>query len=314
MTSRLPAALLTVLLLATGCGADEPDAGADTTSTDVAAAADAAAFPVTVTADNGEVALDAAPERIVSLSPSLTEMLFAIGAGEQVVAVDQYSDFPDGVPATDLSGFSPNIEAIGGYQPDLVLVARDRDGVVDALDGLGIPTLVLTSADSVDDVYGQIAALGDATGHPDQAADLVDEIGSDLDELAAAVPERDAPLRYYYELSDDLGSVTSDTFIGSLLDLAGLESIADGADPAAGGFPQLSNEFVIAADPDVIFLAHADDTGLDAGAVAGRPGWSELQAVRDGNVVVLDADISSRWGPRIVDLLRTVIDATAEGG
>ena len=308
--ARMTAVLLAVAMIAVGCG-DDPDAGSSTTT--AARPADAeAAFPVVVTADNGDVEVADQPQRIVSLSPSLTELLFAMDAGDQVVAVDQYSDFPAGTPATDLSGFRPNVEAIGGYEPDLVVVAGDRDGVVDALGGLGVPTLLLPSAASLDDVYGQIDVLGAATGHPDAAARLAAELRSDLDRIAASVPERDEPLRYFYELSDGLYSVTSGTFIGEILGLAGLASIADAVDDATGGFPQLSAEYVLDADPDVIFLAHTDGTGRDPAEVAARPGWSELRAVRNDNVIVLDPDISSRWGPRIVELLRAVVDATGD--
>jgi iron complex transport system substrate-binding protein len=309
-TARVTAVLIAAATFVGGCGDD-----ADTASSETAAAqpADAeAAFPVVVTADNGTVELAEQPKRIVSLSPSLTELLFAIEAGDQVVAVDRHSDFPDGTPVTDLSGFKPNVEAVGGYEPDLVVVAGDRDGVVEALDTLGIPTLLLPSAASLNDVYRQIDVLGDATGHPDAAATLAADLRSELERLAASAPERDPQLRYFYELSDDLYTVTSDTFIGELLGLAGMVSIADAVDDTAGGFPKLSAEYVLDADPDVIFLAHTDGTGQDPAEVAARPGWDELQAVRDDAVVVLDADISSRWGPRIVELLAAVVEATGD--
>ena len=307
-TVRVTAALLAGAMVVVGCGDDADTASSATTA--ARSAGTEAAFPVVVTADNGDVELADQPRRIVSLSPSLTELLFAIDAGDQVVAVDRHSDFPAGTPVTDLSGFQPNVEAIGGYEPDLVVVAGDRDGVVAALDTLGIPTLLLPSAASLDEVYRQIDVLGAATGHPDAAATLAAGLRSDLERLAASVPERDEQLRYFYELSDGLYSVTSDTFIGEVLGLAGMTSIADAVDETAGSFPQLSAEYVLDADPDFIFLAHTDGTGQDPAEVAARPGWSELAAVRNDNVIVLDPDISSRWGPRIVELLRAVVDAT----
>ena len=309
-TARVTAVLIAAATVVGGCGDD-----ADTASSETAAAqrGDAeAAFPVVVSADNGDVEVAEQPQRIVSLSPSLTELLFAIDAGDQVVAVDRHSDFPAGTPVTDLSGFQPNVEAIGGYEPDLVVVAGDRDGVVEALDTLGIPTLLLPSAASLDEVYRQIDVLGAATGHADAAATLAAGLRSDLERLAASVPERDEQLRYFYELSDGLYTVTSDTFIGEVLGLAGMTSIADAVDDTAGGFPQLSAEYVLDADPDVVFLAHTDGTGQDPGEVAARPGWGELRAVRNDAVIVLDPDISSRWGPRIVELLGDVVDATGD--
>jgi iron complex transport system substrate-binding protein len=305
--------LLSVLaastLLLAACGGDD-DGTADASAT-TRPPVPSARFPVSVQADQGEVTIAARPQRIVSLSPSLTEMLYAIGAGDQVVAVDQHSDYPAGTPVTDLSGFRPNIEAIGGHEPDLVVLANDRDGAVSALTNLGIPTLLLSSPDHLDGVYHQINVLGAATGHPAEADDVAGKLRADIDHIAASVQDRDEPLRYYYELSASYHSVTSDTFIGELLRLAGLASVADGVDPAAGGFPQLSSEYILDADPDVIFLAYAGGETPTPDAVAASPGWERLQAVREDRIVVLDADVASRWGPRLADLLRAVVDATS---
>jgi iron complex transport system substrate-binding protein len=301
---RLVGALLAASLLVAACGDDDDGEGGDASTTTAAAA-----FPVTVTADNGEIEIPAEPERIVSLSPSLTEMLFAMDAGDQVVAVDKSSNYPQGTPMTDMSGFSPNVEAIGGYSPDLVVLSRDKDGAAAALSQLGIPTLVLSSADDLDQVYDEISTLGDATGHPDEAADLVDDMRSDIDAAVADLPQRDEPLTYFYEVSDDYFSATSDSFIGSVLGLAGLRSIADGVDDAAGGFPQLTAEYVLDQDPDYVFISHAGATSTDLAAITSRPGWAELQAVQEGHVVLLDDDLASRWGPRVVDLLEAVIAA-----
>ncbi len=306
LRARLVAAATAAALLVSvaACG-DDDTADDGSTTTTVAEAS----FPVTVAADNGDVEIAAAPGRIVSLSPSLTEMLYAIDAGSQVVAVDRSSNFPEGTPLTDMSGFRPNVEAIGGYEPDLVLVSGDRDGIVAALESLGVPTLVLGSAGSLDDVYEQIGDLGDATGHPAEADALVQRLAEDLGSLSSRVEPRDEPLTYLYEVSDDLHSVTSDTFVGGLLGLVGLESIADDAGDTAGGFPQLTNEFVLDAAPDYIFLTDVAGAGFDPASIASRPGWAELQAVQEGRVVVLPDDIASRWGPRIVELLEAVVAA-----
>ncbi len=297
---------LAALVVVAACGDDAATPSAATASTTAPAA-----FPATVRADQGEVTIDAQPHRIVSLSPSLTELLYAIDAGDQIVAVDRNSDFPAGTPATDLSGFRPNIEAIAGHEPDLVVIASDRDGAVTALTNLGIPTLLLGSPDQLDDVYTQIATLGAATGHAAPAADLAARLRGDLERIAARAPERATPLRYFYELSDAHHTVTSETFIGQVLALAGLESIADAAGSSAGGYPQLTTEAILAANPDVIFLAYTSGDTPAPSVIASRPGWDQITAVRDSHVVVLDDDIASRWGPRLVDLLRAVVDATA---
>lgn len=270
-------------------------------------------FPVTVTAGNGEVTIDERPERIISLSASLTEMLFAVGAGDQVVAVDQYSNHPPEAPTTDLSGFSPNAEAIVGYEPDLVVVASDRDGIVEALEGAGLTVLLLSSADSVDHAFDQLGAIAAATGHADAGDALVADLRAELDALAATGEEAD-PVTYYYELSDTYHSATSDTFIGSLLALAGFESIADEVGDDAGRFPQLSAEFILGADPDVILVAGTGSSGAGPDEIAARPGWDQLSAVAEGRVVSLDEDLASRWGPRMVDLLAEVVAAVEETG
>lgn len=260
------------------------------------------------------VAADDAPQSIVSLSPTTTEMLFAIGAGDQVVAVDEQSDFPEDVPVTDLSGYEPNVEAIASYEPDLVVASGLPEDAADGLDALDIEVLDVPAAVTLDDTYAQLAELGAATGHEDEAADVEASMRSDIDELVASVPERDEALTYYHELDDTLYSATSSTFIGEVYGLAGLENVADAADPdgALGGYPQLSPEFLVDADPDVVFLADSECCGQDATTFAARPGFAELTAVSEGRIVELDEDVASRWGPRVVDFLRAIVDATAD--
>jgi iron complex transport system substrate-binding protein len=268
-------------------------------------------FPAFVEYGGTGVEIASEPRAIVSLSPTATEMLFAIGAGDQVDAADAFSNYPAEAPTTDLDGNSPNVEALLGYEPDLVVVSFDPGDVVTGLASAGVPTLVLPSAVSLDDTYEQIAVLGDATGHAAEAEALNASIATDIADLVSSIPERDDRLTYYHELDDTLYSITSSTFIGELYGLVGLDSIADPADAdgAAGGYPQLSAEYVVEADPDVIFLADSQCCAQTPETIAGRPGWGDLQAIRSGNVVELDEDIASRWGPRVVDFLRVIVDA-----
>jgi iron complex transport system substrate-binding protein len=241
-------------------------------------------------------------------------MVFAIGAGEQVVAVDDESDYPEGVPTTDLSGYPAtfNAEAVASYEPDLVLMADDAGDSVEALEAIDIVVLNLTAAVTLDDTYEQLETLGDATGHPAEAAELVEEMQADIDELTADLPRPAEPLTYYHELDNTLYSVTSETFIGQVYALAGLENVADGVDDSAGGYPQLSAEYLVSTDPDLIFLADTECCQQSAETLAARPGFAGLTAVSEGNVVELSDDVASRWGPRVVDLLRSVIEAVEE--
>jgi iron complex transport system substrate-binding protein len=321
------ALLLVLAVLLAACGDDDDDDitsadTADTTTADTTAdtaeggdtdtsapSTDDVAFPVTVTDDGGDVVIEAQPVRIVSLSPSLTEILFAIGAGDQVVAVDDFSNYPPEAPITDLSGYEPNVEAIAGYEPDLVVLGTPGD-VPASLESLGITAVVLDTAVDLDDAYEDFTVLGQATGHADDAAAVVAQMQDDIDAILAEVPEREAPLRYYHELDSGFFTVTGDTFIGQLYAMVGLESIADQTGDTTG-YPQLSEELIVDADPQVIFLACTKYCAETAESVSARPGWDAITAVSNGDVVELDDDVASRWGPRVVDLLQIIVDATA---
>lgn len=249
------------------------------------------------------------PTRIVSLSPTATEMLFAIGAGDQVVAVDAFSNYPEEAPITDLSGFEPNVEAIAGFEPDLVVSSFPIEG----LDAIGVENLVLGAAVSFDDVYSQIEQAGAVTGHIAEAAELVSQMQTDIDAVLASLPERETALTFYHELDNTLFSVTSSTFIGEVYSLLGLENAADAADPdgEAFGYPQLNEEYLVTADPDIIFLADTICCGQTAATVAERPGWDQLSAVQNGNIVELNDDVVSRWGPRLVEFIQVAGEAVA---
>jgi iron complex transport system substrate-binding protein len=249
------------------------------------------------------------PSSIISLAPSLTEMLFAIGAGPQVIAVDDQSNYPAGVPKSDLSGYTPNVEAIAAKTPDLVVLSDDIDGLVAKLEALKIPTLLLPAAKTIDETYTEIEQLGAATGHVGDAAEVVLKIKTRLDALVARVPKSTKPLTYYHELDNTLFSVTSKSFIGNVYTLAGLVNIADAADKDATGYPQLSAEYLVEQSPDLVFLADTKCCQESAKTFGARPGFDKIAAVRNGAVIELDDDIASRWGPRTPDLLEAVVSA-----
>lgn len=287
-----------------------PSATSDPTTTTTTPAA----FPVIVATSAGDVEVPARPVAIVSLSPTATEMLFAVGAGDQVVAADSFSNFPPEAPTTDLAAITPNIEAILAFNPDLVVASFDPGDLVSGLAAAGVPVIIQDAAVVLDDVYVQMEQLGLATGNPEPADDAIAEIRSRIDRAVASVPDLDQPLTYYHELDSSFFTATSQTFIGEIYGLLGLENIADAADAdgTAFGFPQLSEEFIIEADPDLIFLADTICCGQTSETVASRPGWESLTAVVEGQVIELDDDIASRWGPRIVDYLEIVAAAVAE--
>jgi iron complex transport system substrate-binding protein len=280
------------------CGTDTPAATPSASSSDT--------FPVTV----GSLTLPAQPTRIVSLSPAATEMIYAVGAGKQVVAVDSLSNFPADAPKTALSAYEPNAEAIAAQNPDLVVLSDDIKNIVSQLTTLKIPVYLTPAAATLDDTYRQITDLGKLTGHSADADALTKQMRDDITKLTADLPKREKPLTYYYELDPALYSVTSKSFIGSLFTAAGLTNIADTLSDGSTAYPQLSAEALIKANPDFIFLADSKCCGQSLETVKARAGWANVTAVAKGQVVTLDDDIASRWGPRVVDLLRIIVDAT----
>lgn len=269
-------------------------------------------FPVTIETQNGSVTIETRPVRIISISPTSTEVLFAIGADSQVVAVDDQSNFPANAPMTDLSAFTPSVEAIASYDPDLVFLSFDPSGVVAGLEAIGIPVILHGTAISVDDAYVQWQQVGVATGHVEEAVALVAETTASMKSAFESLPDEAATLTYYYELSPTFYSVTSATFIGGLLAPSGLQNIADAVDTDGFGYPQLSAEYIIDSDPALIVLADTKCCGASRETIAERPGWDSLTAVARGSVVGLDDDVASRWGPRISDLVDEVVEAIRE--
>ena len=286
-----------------GCGSS-----ASTSDTTIAAEAKLAAptYPVTV----GELTLAAQPMRIISLSPTSTEMLYAIGAGAQVVAVDEYSNYPAEAVTlgTMLSGFEPNIEAISGFTPDLVIASYDPGSLAEQLGSLNIPLFIANAPTNLDSVYEQIEQLGMLVGHVAEADQLVATMQTEITAAVSAVVAPATPLSYYYELDDTYFSVTSNSFIGQLFNLFGLRNIADNAE-AVNDYPQLSAEAIVSSNPDIIVLADTKCCAQTAETVAARDGWGGLNAVVAGNVAELDDDIASRWGPRIVELIVAIGEA-----
>ncbi len=271
-----------------------------------AARPNAAAFPVTIHAANGDVVVKTRPTHIVSLSPTGTEDLFAVGAGPQVTAVDNDSDYPKNAPHTTLSGYTPNIEAIAGYDPDLVVVSNDIGNVVEALQKLGVTVLLEPAADNLAQAYDEIRQLGAATGHAQQAAKVVAGMEGSLTKILRSVPKSNRHLTVYDELDPTYYSATSATFIGRIFKLFGFGNIADAADKTHSGYPQLSAEYIVASNPGIVVLADTVCCSQNAATVAARPGWSNLSAVKHHRVVGVNDDIASRWGPRIVDFARAV--------
>jgi iron complex transport system substrate-binding protein len=304
----LPLLLLMSLVLAACGGVDTVDEATESSPS----AGDQ--FPVEVhsgSIDKGtEITIEGEPASIVSLSPTATEMLWEIGAGDQVVAVDDQSDFPKDVPTTKLSGYEPNVEAVLDYEPDLVVAADDTGDLVANLEKARVPTLLLPAAEDLDETYSQMERLGSATGHTDEAKQDVTDMREEIDQALADAPDAEG-LTYFHELTPDLYSASSSTFIGEVYGLFGLKNIADKS-KVQDDYPKLSREYVVGADPDLVFLADGQCCDVSVADVEERPGWEQIAAVEDGQVNVVDEDVASRWGPRVVDFVQQVSDVLAE--
>jgi iron complex transport system substrate-binding protein len=320
LTAMAAMVALTAVAALSGCGssatssspASSSAAGSSAASGSSASPA-AAAFPVTLTAANGAVTIKSEPARIVSLDPTSTEDLYAVGAGKQVVAVDAYSDYPAGAPKTSLSGLTPNLEAIAKYNPTLVISSQNAGGLVAGMAKLGIPVLIEPAVVTLAQAYAQVAQVAAATGHAAQGTQVVAGMKQ---QIAASVRQAGTGhkgLTYYWELSaSPYYAATSATFIGQIVGLLGLKNVADAASkPADGGYPQLSAEYIVTAQPQIIFLAdnQAADGGQTPAIVAKRPGWSGIPAIKDGAVIGLNDDIASRWGPRLPELVAEIASA-----
>lgn len=297
-------AVPTALAACSSSGAASAPGSGTARSTSVAAAQ----FPVTVHTAGGSVTIAHKPAAIVSMSPTATEMLFAIGAGPQVKAVDKNSDYPASAPHTGLDAYQLNAEAVAKYQPDLVIVSGLAPKQTAQLTELHLTVLDEPAATSLRDTYAQLAQLGAATGNAAGAATVTATMKHQIAAVVKATPKPPTGTKYYYELDQTYYSVTSSTFIGRVLGLLGLSSIADAAKGAAasGGYPQLTSEFIVKANPAFVFIADTKCCKQSAATIAQRPGWTAMSAVRGHRIVALDDDVASRWGPRIVDLLRVV--------
>ncbi len=320
---KLAGAIMVLGLVAAACGSDadtetpSSDAPVETAATDEPADTDASGdtdgptdtAPAGTDGDDTESA--GIPERVISLSPTHTEIMFAIGAGDLLVAVDEYSNFPAEALElpNELSGFEPNIEAIAAYEPDLVLIGGDFNGLGDQLAELGIASWDGPAATTIEDTYAQIEQLGAATGRVGDAAEVVSMMQTQLDELLASVPDTDAPLTVYHEVDSTFYSADSTTFIGEVYSSFGLQNIADRAEGDNFGFPQLNAEAIISSNPDLIFVPCGNFCFTTADEVGDRPGWDAIVAVQNGNVIEADEDLASRWGPRIVEYYAAVAAA-----
>ena len=248
------------------------------------------------------------PTKIISLSPSATEIFYAVGAGSQMLAVDNLSNYPAGAPISEISAFEPNVEAILAKKPDLVLLSIDSTKapqIRNALVKLGIPVLMEKAPATLNDVYAENTLLAKVTDRQEGAVKLNAAMAKSIKDVLAKA-KKSSKIRIFHELDDTYYSVTSNTFIGKVYKDFGAVNISDAASGADNsGYPQLSAEYLLKSDPQVIFLADAQ-YGVTADSVSKRAGWSQISAVKNKKIVELPADVPSRWGPRLIDFYKLI--------
>jgi iron complex transport system substrate-binding protein len=307
--------LVLLLLVVAACGGAGPSPSTEPSAApSVAPSPSAATFPVTLTDDEGtDVVIPAEPQRIASLTPANTEIAFAVGVGDRVVATDDGSDTPtDAAGLPDVATFqSVDVEAIVGLEVDLVLAGGlgfTSAEAIAQLRELDIPVLVLY-APSVEGVYEDIQLVGDATGTSETAADLVTEMRTEIDGIAAVLAEGERP-RTFYEVgyTDATGEIfapAQDSFVAEMVTLAGGDTITTG-DPASYAIPL---EALIEADPEIIVLGTNPFYQPTPEQVAARPGWDVMTAVKDGAIVPVQDTEITRPGPRLPIGLRNLAAA-----
>lgn len=262
------------------------------------------AFPVTIEDSDGvEVTLDGPPQRIISYSPGATEIVFAVGAGDRVIAADEFSDYPPETADLErLAYSSPDPEPALALNPDLVIMASRQREQVEQFRGLGMTVLFIDSGNSLDEVFATIEQFGRITGNREQAAELVASMRARIDAVTEAIASVEEGPRTFFELTADLYTVGPETFVGNVLTLAKAQNVATGA---SSPFPQLTAEAVIAADPEVVLLADGE-WGESLETVCARPGWDATSACINERVHPVDGDLTSRPGPRVVEGLEEI--------
>jgi len=265
-------------------------------------------YPLTIKFGGYTTKIAKKPTKIISLSPSATEIFYAVGAGSQILAVDNLSNYPAGAPISEISAFEPNVEAILAKKPDLVLLSIDSTKapqIRNALVKLGIPVLMEKAPATLNDVYAENTLLAKVTDRQDGAVKLNAAMAKSIKDVLAKA-KKSSKIRIFHELDDTYYSVTSNTFIGKVYKDFGAVNISDAASGADNsGYPQLSAEYLLKSDPQVIFLADAQ-YGVTTDSVSKRAGWSQISAVKNKKIVELPADVPSRWGPRLVDFYKSI--------
>ena len=297
--------LVVCMLVVVGCGDAEEAAETETSDEAVEIAESGEIVKTIVVTDQmgREVTIVGVPERIISLSPSNTEIIFALGLGDRLVGVTEYCNYPPEAQGKDIiGGFSnPSIERIVELEPDLLLVSTIHEEEVPRLEELGIPVLVVESS-TLFELYASISLVAEITGVTIAGEALIASMQKRIqaiEEVVAVIAPEDKVCVYYEVYSDPLMSAGQDAFINEIISLAGGVNIFGDVNES---YPQISAEVVAERQPQVILYPDYHGTAeMVMEAMADRPGWESMPAVIDNRIYTISDDISSRPGPRVVE-------------
>jgi iron complex transport system substrate-binding protein len=306
MVHRIVGGIAAVLLLLASCGETTPPRAEPTDGS-----SPAASFPTTITDDDGvEVTIPEEPERIVTFAPSMTEILFELGLGDRMVGVSgPFDDYP--AEAKDIEevggagdfGVDPTIEKVVSLEPDLFLTIPGGDQWKQRLRDLGIPVVTL-HADALDDLLADIEAIGELTGAAEEAQVLVERMNAEAAAIAESA-EVAGPISCFFEVYyPPLTTVGPETFIFDLLERAGCDPVTG---EAKGDYPEWSIDELVADGPEVYLLT--PESAKSVAAVSKRPGFAAIPAIEDGRVELVDGDLVTRAGPRVIEGLRQLAEA-----
>lgn len=289
-------ALLLVALFLTGCASN--DEQKSTEKKDPKTAEEVKAY--TVTDDSGkEITFDKIPETIVSLQPSNTEILYALGVGDKVIGATDYDNYPEEAKEVERvsDSMTINSEKIIGLKPDVIIAYTIGDeATLKPLEDAGIPIFIIKSAVNFDEVYGDINQIAEVMGVPEKAEELVQTIQTQIKDVEDKVANVDSKEKTYFEISPspEIYTAGAETFQQEILASAGIENIF--ADQK--GWAKISEEEVIKRNPNtIITTVRYVDKPVDE--IKARKGWEDIHAVKENQVYLLDEDVMSRPGPRI---------------
>jgi iron complex transport system substrate-binding protein len=311
-TIRVPllasVAILALLMISCGSGSSpQPEADTSGSGAETPTSAGGSVFPLTVSVSDGQaVTLTRAPQRIVSLSPGHTEILFAIGAGGQVAGTDRFSDYPEEAKTLPKVEYSnTNVESLVALQPDLVIAAGRQRNLTPVFEQAGLTVLHVEEPGSVAGVVERVRLLGRVTGQEAGAEAVASRIEERISAVTDKVASVSAGPRVYHEIDPKPFAAAPNSFVGDLYTLLKAQNVVPKGESA---YPQIGVEAVIEANPEVIVIGHR----LPAGApdeVRRRPGWNVVSAVKSGRIYVVEDNLVSRPGPRVVEGLEQVARA-----